>query len=129
MWACVNAWSVIGFRSPAKRSEALLESTLARDSRKVRPTVVGPAGSPEPAGRSRSQGTDRPAWAQGGEDLREHLMPPKTPRPKALPQSPSRGLFLFLGTVFEPVAFACDLDDFGVVEEAVEDGGGGRDVA
>lgn len=28
----------------------------------------------------------------------------------------------------EPIAFAGDLDDLGVVQEAVEDGGRGRDV-
>lgn len=33
------------------------------------------------------------------------------------------------GTVFETVAAAGDLEDFGVVQEAVEDGGGGGDVA
>lgn len=36
----------------------------------------------------------------------------------------------FLGcAVLEPVAAAGDLDDVGVVQEAVEDGGGGGDVA
>ena len=41
-----------------------------------------------------------------------------------------RGHGGWLGSaVFEAVAFAGDLDDLGVVQEAVEDGGGGGDVA
>ena len=36
---------------------------------------------------------------------------------------------LAAGTVSQAIAFASDLDEFGMVQEAVEDGRGGRDVA
>ena len=48
----MNGVAVLGFLGPAKRSKAVLESTLARDSRMARPLVVWPTGSSEPAGRS-----------------------------------------------------------------------------
>ena len=34
-----------------------------------------------------------------------------------------------IGTVLEPIAAPGDRDHFGVVEQSVEDGAGGRDVA
>ena len=34
-----------------------------------------------------------------------------------------------IGTVLEPIAASGDGDDFGLMEQAVEDGAGGRDVA
>ena len=39
------------------------------------------------------------------------------------------GRYALVGTILEPIAASGDGDDFGVMEQAVEDGTGGGDVA